>query len=71
MSKISEIINAWAISLNPTEEQKQKAESRYNICNECDSKSISIGIEICSECGCYLKRKVFTQNPNGCPLKKW
>jgi hypothetical protein len=31
-----------------------------------------LGIEHCKECGCPIKKKIFTQKPNDtCPLGKW
>lgn len=73
MNKIKEIITAWMISFNPTDDEKILAEKRYEICNPCTSRiNNKLGIEICNECGCTLSKKVFTlKDQDSCPLKKW
>jgi hypothetical protein len=70
-----QIIEAWIIAGNPTHIQKELAEARGKICDECPSKLIiteklKIGT-ICSECGCPIGKKVFTNDINPCPLGKW
>lgn len=72
MNKIREIVSAWATSLNPTKEQQELAQRRYQICKSCPSLNEKIGIEYCGECGCPIKKKIFTQKVNDtCPLNKW
>jgi hypothetical protein len=75
MNKISEIINAWAVSFNPTPEQRELAEKRYEICLGCEhyGKSRPItGDEYCKKCLCPIQKKVYTQKlKDTCPLKKW
>jgi hypothetical protein len=75
MNKIKEIINAWAVSFNPTPEQKELAEKRYEICLGCEHYGKSrpvIGDEYCKKCLCPIQKKVYTQKANDtCPLKKW
>lgn len=75
MNKIKEIITAWAVSFNPTPEQKLLAEKRYEICLGCNyyGKSRPItGDEYCKKCLCPIQRKVYTQKENEtCPLNKW
>lgn len=72
MNKIREIIESWSIAKNPTEEQRQKAEQRLEICHGCEFKiTVVEGFDICGRCGCPLKKKVFTPAEDGCPLKKW
>jgi len=67
-----EIIKAWTISFNPTDEQRNLAEQRGKICDECPSKLPMAGImPICKECGCPIGKKIFTDSYNPCPLKKW
>lgn len=65
-----EIINAWIISFNPTEKQKELAEIRGKICDECPSK-IVVTFAVCTECGCPVGKKIFTDTYNPCPLLKW
>lgn len=73
LSKIKEIIQSYAIAVNPTEEQKELAEKRLAKCMPCEMWTTnSAGIAICKKCGCLTKVKVFT--PRGieaCPLGKW
>lgn len=75
MNKIKEIIGAWMTSFNPTEEQKELAEKRYEICLGCEYYGESrpiIGDEYCKECLCPLQRKIFTQKLNdSCRIGKW
>ena len=75
MNKISEIVGAWIVSFNPTPEQKELAEKRYEICLGCDqygAKRPVIGDEYCKKCSCPIQKKVYTQKLNEtCPLKKW
>jgi hypothetical protein len=67
---IKEIIKAWAAALNPTEEQKEKAEKRLEICTSCENKiDTPIGLA-CGKCGCLFKGKVFSSD-GGCPVGKW
>ena len=62
---VKDILQSWFKMLNPTDEQKQKANERFNICIKCESN-----IELkCNKCGCPLRAKVFSQK--GCPINKW
>lgn len=71
MNKIKEIITSWAISINPTDEQKEKAEKRLEICRSCDNWQEGIVEPFCKVCGCMFRAKVFTPVENGCPINKW
>ena len=75
MNKIREIIGAWVISSNPSEERKELAEKRYEICLGCEhygKKRRVTGDEYCKKCLCPLQKKVFTEKTNNsCPLNKW
>ncbi len=65
------IIRAWGASYFATDEQKQRAEERLEICNSCEFiKEISIG-HICGKCRCPIRKKVFSLKFNDCPEKKW
>lgn len=73
--KIKEIVEAWSISFNPTDKQLELAEKRLKICETCPSKKeivkkIKIS-NICTECGCPVVKKSFTNSYNPCPLHKW
>lgn len=73
MTKIQEIIIAYARMVNPTEEQKKDAEIRLQTCMGCEMwKENPVGIAYCASCGCATKAKIFS--PKGlqaCPLNKW
>ena len=75
MNKISEIVGAWVISINPSPEQKELAEKRYEICLGCEyygKKRAVTGDEYCKKCLCPIQKKVYTQKKNDtCPLNKW
>ena len=69
------IFNAWITAYNPTEKELELAEKRNLICNDCPSKKVvteklKIGT-ICGECGCPISKKIFSDQFNDCPLKKW
>jgi hypothetical protein len=70
---IKEIVSAWMISFNPSEEEKVLAEKRYEVCSGCDKRGLNkLGIEVCKACGCPLSKKIFTlKDQESCPLKKW
>jgi len=61
--------------LKPRPSQIELAEKRYKICNDCSSKksilSNAAWAEVCGECGCPLKAKVFSDVYNPCDLNKW
>lgn len=72
---IKKIVKAWAISINPTDKQKELAEKRWSICSTCPSKKEVLKSKewsyICGSCGCPLSKKVFTNRVGECPLGKW
>ena len=72
MGSLINIVKAWIISYNPTQEEEEKALYRSKICNDCPSKKYSKHIDFyyCSECGCPLEKKIYSPK-NTCPLKKW
>jgi anaerobic ribonucleoside-triphosphate reductase len=65
------IFKAWVISFNPTKEQADLAKKRTDICNKCEFLTITLTIPTCSECGCPIGKKVFTDSFNPCPKLKW
>lgn len=74
---IQEITAAWIDSYFATDEQKIIANKRNNICQSCPSlkfklkKIKPITIQTCSECGCPISKKIFSNKINACPLGKW
>lgn len=73
MNKIYEIVTAWATAINPTEEQKEVAQKRLEICMNCEHwKESAVGVAYCGKCGCATKAKVFSpRGTQACPLHKW
>jgi ribosomal protein L37E len=67
----TEIINAWIISFNPNESQKELALNRAKICDGCEYKKLIVKKPICSACGCPISKKIFSENQNPCPKGKW
>lgn len=70
---IKEVVEAWVTKATATESEKQLAEARLSICNECDQRrhSDTFGFWFCGKCGCPLKGKSFSKRENACPLEKW
>ena len=75
MLKLVEIAKAWIIAANPSEEEKEIAEKRIAICNECEFSrhNETLDFHYCGECGCPLKKKIFSPSPGkiACPKAKW
>lgn len=73
-TKIKTIAQAWISAQNPQDWQKELAEARYNICLDCEayrSKRDLTGDEYCFDCGCPIRKKIFSVKLNDCPRKKW
>lgn len=71
MNKIEEILKAWNIAISPNEEQSKRAAARIEVCNSCEHKKTTAGINRCGVCGCALKGKVFSPVLGACPEGKW
>ena len=54
MNKLREIAEAWIAAANPSEEEKEKAEKRIEVCNGCEENKISevLDYHYCGKCGC-------------------
>lgn len=72
---LNEIVNAWITSINPSEDEKKRSIERLEICEGCTFKKEILKNKkwstICSSCGCVISKKIFSQEFNPCPLKKW
>lgn len=72
---IKEIIQAWIIAGNPTDVQRELAEERGKICDDCPYKKTFIDsiriATVCTACGCPITKKVFSNQFNACTLRKW
>jgi hypothetical protein len=75
MVDFKEIINAWIVSFNPTEDQKLQADERLSICLGCEKYSEIIEKKkwsaVCGECGCPIEKKIYSDRFDPCPLDKW
>jgi|LakMenEpi03Aug12_release.lakeMendotaPanAssembly.Ray.scaffolds.fasta_scaffold1763907_2 hypothetical protein len=69
------IAKAWIDSYIGSDRQKELAVKRTSICETCPSRIVvnePTGLLTrCKECGCPIKKKVFSDDFNDCPLKKW
>ena len=69
------ITKAWFDSYFGSDKQKELAIKRALICEICPSRNVKVkGIDlltVCGECGCPIKKKIFSSDFNDCPLKKW
>lgn len=68
---IAQIIKAWIIAYKPSEKQVELAKLRGDVCHECPARKEFISFNICSECGCPIGKKIFTDEYNPCPMGKW
>ena len=70
-----EIVNAWITAANPTELEAELAKERLDICMGCDFRKEIIHNKqwsaICGGCGCPIQKKIFTDQFDSCPEKKW
>lgn len=71
MTKIEEIVRAWANAISKPEAETKRAAERMEICVTCEHKRDAPFGFYCGQCGCPLKAKVFTPAEPGCPIKKW
>lgn len=72
MANVKQILEAWAISYNPSDEQAKTAAKRLEVCDGCENKLKNrFGVFVCIECGCVLSKKAFSPLENPCPLRKW
>ena len=69
---VKEIVRAWFSSFTGSDEQKELALNRLEICNGCEHiKTNVINVIVCGNCGCPINKKIFSPLYNSCPLKKW
>lgn len=72
MNKIKEILISYATKFNPTDEQKEVAEKRLEVCMGCEHWVQSTIRDYCGKCGCTTSAKVFSPKGAGaCPMGKW
>ena len=72
MNKIKEILLSYATAINPTEEQKEIAEQRLEICMQCEHWVQSAVRDYCDICKCTTSAKVFSpKGASACPKSKW
>lgn len=73
MNKIQEIIASYMTKyITATEEQKELAAKRLEICVGCEFWKQSAIRDYCDICKCTTSAKVFTpKGAGGCPMYKW
>lgn len=69
-SKILQIVDAYAALLNPTQERKEISEKRIEECLKCEYFEEGL-VDVCQECFCPIKAKIFSENPHACREGKW
>jgi hypothetical protein len=74
---IDEIFTAWLKTASHTDEEKEIAEERLSICNQCPNKVKGLGsLYICGDCKCPIAfgdkpiGKCYSEH-NNCPLSYW
>ena len=58
MNKVKEILLSYMTAMNTTEEQKEVAEKRLEICNTCEFWVSGAVRDYCSVCGCTTSESV-------------
>lgn len=72
MNKIQEILTSYMTKYSATEEQKELAAKRLEVCVGCEFWRQSAIRDFCSKCGCTTSAKVFSpKGPDACPEKRW
>lgn len=72
MNKVKEILLSYIAKANPTEEQKEVAEKRLEICAGCEHWVQSAVRDYCGICKCTTSAKVFSPvGADACPKKMW
>ena len=72
MNKATEIFKSWVTAANPTEEERELALKRHEICLKCDWIRNSFLFETkCGECGCPIGKKIFSPIKGACRLGHW
>ena len=72
MNKLKEILLSYVAKHNATDEQKDVAEKRLEICASCEFWVQNALRDYCSKCGCTTSAKVFSPvGSSACPEKKW
>lgn len=69
MFNFVEILRAWIIASRPTDEQKEIANYRLSICDDCE---YNLKGE-CGWCGCPIDKKIYSplEGNDACPIQKW
>jgi len=72
---LKEIFTAWLTFSNPTQEEINLAQGRFEICKGCTYKKEIILKKdwalLCGKCGCPIKSKIFSKSINPCPMGYW
>ena len=72
MNKVQEIISSYMTKYTATDEQKNLASKRLEVCIGCEFWKQSAIRDFCSKCGCTTSAKVFSpKGAEACPEKRW
>ena len=72
MNKIQEILASYMTKYTATDEQKELASNRLEICAKCEFWVQSPIRDYCKKCGCTTSAKVFSpKGADACPEKRW
>lgn len=72
MNKIQEILTSYLTKYTATEEQRELASKRLEVCTACEHWKHSAIRDYCDLCGCTTSGKVFSpKGAEACPMKKW
>jgi hypothetical protein len=75
MLNLKEIFVAWVTAANPTEEERNLAQARFEVCKGCKYKREVIAKKswalLCGKCGCPIQGKVFSKTVNPCEMGYW
>lgn len=75
MINIKDILKSWATGINPSKEERNRANERLSVCLSCDFKKELVKNKewtlYCNVCGCPIQGKVYSSVINPCPKSKW
>lgn len=72
MNKVQEILQSYITMMNPSDDKKELAEKRLEVCHGCEHWVQNLVYDHCGICKCATKAKVFSpKGSNACPKNYW